>query len=167
MLAYWWKLIKNFEAVSYKDSYITEDEIVDRALEECARKYISKRILRSCTGFASGFGCMRRHFPIRQSSLKMQGAHLCYQQQRPFLCGGRHAGQGPAPCRYHLRGYGGGHNKPHREIFQKALEVSALARRRSSISGIPSPQTLRERQRRGSRLCCLTERVIRPVRGSL
>ena len=52
MLAYWWKLIKNFEAVSYKDSYITE--------------------------------------------------------QRPFLCGGRHAGQGPAPCRYHLRGYGEG-----------------------------------------------------------
>ncbi len=74
MLAYWWKLIKNFEAVSYKDSYITEDEIVDRALEECARKiYISKRILRSCTGFASGFGCMRRHFPIRQSSLKNAG----------------------------------------------------------------------------------------------
>ena len=29
MLAYWWKLIKNFEAVSYKDSYITEDEIVE------------------------------------------------------------------------------------------------------------------------------------------
>lgn len=25
MLAYWWKLIKAYEAVSYKESYITED----------------------------------------------------------------------------------------------------------------------------------------------
>ena len=73
MLAYWWKLIKNFEAVSYKDSYITEDEIVDRHWRSVPGKYISKRILRSCTGFASGFGCMRRHFPIRQSSLKNAG----------------------------------------------------------------------------------------------
>ena len=38
MLAYWWKLIKTFEAVSYKENYITEDEIVDKALEECAAK---------------------------------------------------------------------------------------------------------------------------------
>ncbi|MFU7518175.1 D-serine ammonia-lyase, partial [Clostridium sp. HCS.1] len=38
MLAYWWKLIKTFEAVSYKENYMTEDEIVDKALEECAAK---------------------------------------------------------------------------------------------------------------------------------
>ena len=38
MLAYWWKLIKAYEVVSYKESYITEDEIVDRALAECAEK---------------------------------------------------------------------------------------------------------------------------------
>ena len=38
MLAYWWKLIKYFEAASSGDSFLTQDEIVDRTLEVCEKE---------------------------------------------------------------------------------------------------------------------------------
>ena len=38
MLAYWWKLIKYFEAASSGDSFLTQDEIVDSTLEVCEKE---------------------------------------------------------------------------------------------------------------------------------
>lgn len=55
MLAYWWKLIKAYEAVSYKESYITEDEIVDRALAGVRREDPFERKFRGASQALSAF----------------------------------------------------------------------------------------------------------------
>ncbi len=38
VIALWWKLVKQYEADSYADSYITEDEIVDRLLGDLEKQ---------------------------------------------------------------------------------------------------------------------------------
>jgi putative hydrolase of the HAD superfamily len=126
MLAYWWKLIKNFEAVSYKDSYITEDEIVDRALEECARKIHLKENFEELHRLCQRFWMYAPAFPdsaeffekCRVPIYVISNNGLSYVEE-----GMRDKDLHPAGiiCGDMVRAY-----KPHREIFQKALEVSGL-----------------------------------------
>ena len=126
MLAYWWKLIKNFEAVSYKDSYITEDEIVDRALEECARKIHLKANFEELHRLCQRFWLYAPAFPdsaeffekCRVPIYVISNNGLSYVEE-----GMRDKDLHPAGiiCGDMVRAY-----KPHREIFQKALEVSGL-----------------------------------------
>ena len=126
MLAYWWKLIKNFEAVSYKDSYITEDEIVDRALEEGARKIHLKENFEELHRLCQRFWMYAPAFPdsaeffekCRVPIYVISNNGLSYVEE-----GMRDKDLHPAGiiCGDMVRAY-----KPHREIFQKALEVSGL-----------------------------------------
>ena len=126
MLAYWWKLIKNFEAVSYKDSYITEDEIVDRALEERARKIHLKENFEELHRLCQRFWMYAPAFPdsaeffekCRVPIYVISNNGLSYVEE-----GMRDKDLHPAGiiCGDMVRAY-----KPHREIFQKALEVSGL-----------------------------------------
>ena len=126
MLAYWWKLIKNFEAVSYKDSYITEDEIVDRALEECARKIHLKENFEELHRLCQRFWMYAPAFPdsaeffekCRVPIYVISNNGLSYVEE-----GMRDKDLHPAGiiCGDMVRAY-----KPHREIFQKALEVSGV-----------------------------------------
>ena len=126
MLAYWWKLIKNFEAVSYKDSYITEDEIEDRALEECARKIHLKENFEELHRLCQRFWMYAPAFPdsaeffekCRVPIYVISNNGLSYVEE-----GMRDKDLHPAGiiCGDMVRAY-----KPHREIFQKALEVSGL-----------------------------------------
>ena len=126
MLAYWWKLIKAYEVVSYKESYITEDEIVDRALAECAEKIHLKEnfaeLHRLCQRFwmyAPAFPdtkeffdkCSVRIFVISNNGLSYVEEGMRDKDLHPagIICGDM------------VRAY-----KPHEEIFLKALEVSGL-----------------------------------------
>ena len=126
MLAYWWKLIKAYEAVSYKESYITEDEIVDRALAECAEKIHLKEnfaeLHRLCQRFwmyAPAFPdtkeffdkCSVPIFVISNNGLSYVEEGMWDKDLHPagIICGDM------------VRAY-----KPHEEIFLKALEVSGL-----------------------------------------
>ena len=126
MLAYWWKLIKAYEAVSYKESYITEDEIVDRALAECAEKIHLKenfaelhRLYQRFWMYAPAFPdtkeffdkCSVPIFVISNNGLSYVEEGMLDKDLHPagIICGDM------------VRAY-----KPHEEIFLKALEVSGL-----------------------------------------
>lgn len=37
-LAFWWQRLKQYEAASFGDAFLTQDEIVQRLLEDCARE---------------------------------------------------------------------------------------------------------------------------------
>ena len=124
MLAYWWKLIKAYEAVSYKESYITEDEIVDRALAECAEKMKENfaELHRLCQRFwmyAPAFPDTKEFFDKCSVPIfVISNNGLSYVEE-----GMRDKDLHPAGiiCGDMVRAY-----KPHEEIFLKALEVSGL-----------------------------------------
>lgn len=126
MLAYWWKLIKTFEAVSYKESYITEDEIVDRALKECAEKIHLKedfeelhRLCQRFWAYAPAFPDTKEFFErCRVPIYVISNNGLSYVEE-----GMRDKNLHPVGiiCGDMVRAY-----KPHQEIFLKALEVSGL-----------------------------------------
>ena len=69
MLAYWWKLIKYFEAASSGDSFLTQDEIVDRTLEVCEKEIHLKENFEEIHELC-GSGCMHRLFLIRRNFLR-------------------------------------------------------------------------------------------------
>ncbi|WP_287713482.1 HAD family hydrolase [Blautia sp.] len=126
MLAYWWKLIKAYEAVSYKESYITEDEIVDRALAECAEKIHLKENFAELHSLCQRFWMYAPAFPDTKEFFDkcsvpifvISNNGLSYVEE-----GMRDKDLHPAGiiCGDMVRAY-----KPHEEIFLKALEVSGL-----------------------------------------
>ena len=126
MLAYWWKLIKAYEAVSYKESYITEDEIVDSALAECAEKIHLKenfaelhRLCQRVWMYAPAFPDTKEFFDKCSVPIfVISNNGLSYVEE-----GMRDKDLHPAGiiCGDMVRAY-----KPHEEIFLKALEVSGL-----------------------------------------
>lgn len=126
MLAYWWKLIKAYEAVSYKESYITEDEIVDRALAECAEKIHLKENFAELHRLCQRFWMYAPAFPDTKEFFDkcsvpifvISNNGLSYVEE-----GMRDKDLHPAGiiCGDMVRAY-----KPHEEIFLKALEVSGL-----------------------------------------
>lgn len=126
MLAYWWKLIKAYEAVSYKESYITEDEIVDRALAECAEKIHLKENFAELHRLCQRFWMYAPAFPDTKEFFDkcsvpifvISNNGLTYVEE-----GMRDKDLHPAGiiCGDMVRAY-----KPHEEIFLKALEVSGL-----------------------------------------
>ena len=126
MLAYWWKLIKAYEAVSYKESYITEDEIVDRALAECAEKIHLKENFAELHRLCQRFWMYAPAFPDTKEFFDkcsvpifvISNIGLSYVEE-----GMRDKDLHPAGiiCGDMVRAY-----KPHEEIFLKALEVSGL-----------------------------------------
>lgn len=126
MLAYWWKLIKAYEAVSYKESYITEDEIVDRALAECTEKIHLKENFAELHRLCQRFWMYAPAFPDTKEFFDkcsvpifvISNNGLSYVEE-----GMRDKDLHPAGiiCGDMVRAY-----KPHEEIFLKALEVSGL-----------------------------------------
>ena len=126
MLAYWWKLIKAYEAVSSKVSYITEYEIVDRALAECAEKIHLKENFAELHRLCQRFWMYAPAFPDTKEFFDkcsvpifvISNNGLSYVEE-----GMRDKDLHPAGiiCGDMVRAY-----KPHEEIFLKALEVSGL-----------------------------------------
>lgn len=126
MLAYWWKLIKAYEAVSYKESYITEDEIVDRALAECAEKIHLKENFAELHRLCQRFWMYAPAFPDTKEFFDKCSVPIFVISNNGFSYveeGMRDKDLHPAGiiCGDMVRAY-----KPHEEIFLKALEVSGL-----------------------------------------
>ena len=159
------EMLKRCYRNSYKDSYITEDEIVDRALEECARKIHLKENFEELHRLCQRFWMYAPAFPdsaeffekCRVPIYVISNNGLSYVEE-----GMRDKDLHPAGiiCGDMVRAY-----KPHREIFQKALEVSGLGP--EEVIHIGDSVTSDVAGAAAAGLCCLTERVIRPVRGSL
>ena len=124
MLAYWWNLIKRFEAESSNDSFLTEDEIVDKALETCANEIHLRedfaqlhKLVQRFWMYAPAFSDVKEFFekcPLPIYIISNNG--IPYVEE-----GMRDKGLKPAGiiCGDMVRAY-----KPHRELFLKALEIS-------------------------------------------
>lgn len=123
-LDFWWKKLKELEAQSYQDSFLTEDEIVERILESAVQELHLKENLEElhklCQNFwmyAPAFEDVREFFekcPLPVYVLTNDGVSYIEEAMR-------HKDLHPAGIisGEMVRAY-----KPHREIFEKALEIS-------------------------------------------
>ena len=123
-----WKLIKEYEAQSYGEGFLTEDEIIEKIMDDCARDY----------GLAGDrarmHGIWQRtwvHAPLFDDAARLfercplpiyviTNDGLRYIQASMAEKGLRPAGIVSAET---VRAY-----KPHKEIFEEALRVSGLGR---------------------------------------
>lgn len=128
MLAYWWKLIKYFEAASSGDSFLTQDEIVDRTLEVCEKEIHLKENFEEIHELCRRFWMYAPAFPdtaefFEKCSLPI---YIITNNGLPYVQESmRDKGLNPAGiiCGEMVRAY-----KPHRELFELALQVSGCAR---------------------------------------
>ena len=128
MLAYWWKLIKYFEAASSGDSFLTQDEIVDRTLEVCEKEIHLKENFEEIHELCRRFWMYAPAFPdtaefFEKCSLPI---YIITNNGLPYVKESmRDKGLNPAGiiCGEMVRAY-----KPHRELFELALQVSGCAR---------------------------------------
>ncbi len=123
MIAYWWELLKKYETESYGEHYKTEDEIVDQILETCREKIHLQDNLeelhRLCQRFwvhAPAFEDVQEFFakcPLPIYVISNNG--IAYVEE-----GMKEKGLKPAGiiCGDMVRAY-----KPHRELFEKGLEI--------------------------------------------
>lgn len=124
MVAYWWRLIKKYESNSYGESFKTEDEIVDKILKTCEKEIHLKEDLaqlhRLCQRFwmyAPIFEDVKEFFdkctvPIYVvTNNGMEYVQTAMQKNDLHPAG--------IVCGDMAKAY-----KPHRELFEKALEIS-------------------------------------------
>ncbi|HIR28691.1 MAG TPA: HAD family hydrolase [Candidatus Choladousia intestinigallinarum] len=124
LTAYWWQRLKEFETASYLETFMTEDEIVDKLLEELAKEYhlqenLSElhKLFQNFWMYAPIFEDVKEFFekcPLPIYIVTNNG--IQYIQ----VCMDR-SGLKPAGiiCGDMAKAY-----KPHRELFDKALEIS-------------------------------------------
>lgn len=124
LTTYWWKRLKEFEAASYLDTFTTEDEIVDKLLEELEREHHLQenlpelhKLFQNFWMYAPIFEDVKAFFdkcPLPVYIVTNNG--IQYVQ----VCMDSH-GLHPAGiiCGDMAKAY-----KPHRELFDKALEIS-------------------------------------------
>lgn len=124
LLKEWWGVIKKYEEASYGDSYLTEDEIADRALNFLVDKFQLKADLEKLHRLIQGFWVNAPIFPdVRNFFEKcplpiyiISNNGIQYVDQAMKLNNLSPAG---IVCADMVRAY-----KPHRELFEKALEIS-------------------------------------------
>ncbi len=124
VLRIWWGLIKKYEAQSYAERYITEDEILFRAIHELETEYdfhCDKEEFQALThrfwSKSPAFDDVRPFFEkctlpiylITNNGLEYVRVFL---EDQGLQCAG-------IVCGDMVKAY-----KPHRELFEKALEIS-------------------------------------------
>ena len=127
MLDYWWSHLKKYESESFGDDFLTEDEIVDKLLADCAEELHLQENLEEahelCRRFwmyAPAFEDAKPFFekcPLPIYVITNNGVRYVGE-------GMRDKGLEPAGiiCGDMARAY-----KPHRELFEKALEISGCS----------------------------------------
>ncbi len=120
----WWKLLRQQEEASFQDSYVTEDQIVDRLLD-ILKETIHLRedhqaiheLIRRCWVYAPLFPDTREFFvkcPLPVYVITNNGlSYIKQSMERNCLSPAGIISSDMA------RAY-----KPHRELFQKGLEIS-------------------------------------------
>lgn len=124
VLSYWWKHLKEYEQKSYQETYITEDEIVDRLLEKCEKELGLKddfeqlhRLFQEFWMHAPAFADTKEFFETCSLPIYIISNNGCAYIEESMREKDLHpAGIISGDM---VRAY-----KPHREIFEKALEVS-------------------------------------------
>ncbi len=124
VIAFLWNLIKNYEKKSYGDAYITEDEIVDRALQDCVEKINLKENLEELHTLIQKFWIYAPAFEDAKEFFKRctLPIYVITNNGVQYVEKGMiHKGLKPAGI---ISADMAGAYKPHKELFEKALEVS-------------------------------------------
>lgn len=124
LLKEWWGVIKKLEEASYGDSYLTEDEIADRALQYFVDNFRLRADLEELHRLIQGFWVNAPIFPDVRNFFErcplpiyvISNNGVQYVDQAMKLNNLLPAG---IVCADMVRAY-----KPHRELFEKALEIS-------------------------------------------
>ena len=126
-VALWWKWLKEYEEKSYKETYLTEDEIVDRVLEHLKKDINLRenfeelhRLFQQFWIHAPAFPEVRDFFercPLPIYIISNNGIQYLEKAMED-------KGLTPAGlvCADMVKAY-----KPHRDLFEKALEVSGFS----------------------------------------
>ena len=126
-VALWWKWLKEYEEKSYKETYLTEDEIVDRVLEHLKKDINLRenfeelhRLFQQFWIHAPAFPEVRDFFercPLPIYIISNNGIQYLEKAMED-------KGLTPAGlvCADMVKAY-----NPHRELFEKALEVSGFS----------------------------------------
>ena len=122
----WWGLVKQYENSSFGDSYLTEDEIVDRALLDLVKTFQLKENLAELHRLTQDYWVNAPLFPdVREfyetcplplfviSNNGIQYVEKAMKRNRLCPTG--------IVCADMVRAY-----KPHKELFEKALDVSGF-----------------------------------------
>lgn len=151
----WWGLIKKFETDSYADQYLTEDEILTRAIEvlkqehgltidterfrSLAHKFWSKSpIFEDVKEFFSK--CRQPIYIITNNGSEYVNVFL---QDHDLHCAG-------IICGDMVKAY-----KPHKELFEKALEISGCNASETLHIGDSVSSDVRGAQSMGINACLL------------
>lgn len=124
VLMLWWERLKIYEESSYVETYLTEDEIVDHLLDDLERDIALKDDKRELHRLIQAFWVSAPLFPdVREFFDKCPvPIYIISNNGRQYVEKSM-AGKGLSPagivCADMVRAY-----KPHRELFDKALEVS-------------------------------------------
>ena len=120
----WWSLVKEYEEASYGADYLTEDEIVDKALQKMAGTIHLEEDLGELHQLIQGFWVHAPLFPDVKPFLErcpvpvyvISNNGIQYVEESLKEKGISTAG---IVCADMVRAY-----KPHRELFERALEHS-------------------------------------------
>ncbi len=120
----WWGMVKAYEEASYGADYLTEDEIVDRALQKMADTIHLEEDLGELHRLIQGFWVHAPLFPDVKPFLErcpipvyvISNNGILYVEESLKEKGISTAG---IVCADMVRAY-----KPHRELFERALECS-------------------------------------------
>lgn len=128
IVSYWWKLIKKSEKEYFKDQFISEDEIVTRGLEICREELGLEENMEQLHTLMQKFWVEApvfddaadfvNHCPVPVYIVTNISEKYVAEGLRR---NGIHA-SGGIVCADMARAY-----KPHRELFEKALEVSGCS----------------------------------------
>lgn len=123
-LGLWWKLLKQYEESSYGDSYITEDEIVDRILSDLEEQIQLRDDKEELHELLRGFWVHAPLFPDAEEFFRRcpVPVYVISNNGASYVeLSMREKGLSPAGiiCADMVRAY-----KPRRELFEKALEIS-------------------------------------------
>lgn len=124
LLKEWWEIIKKFEEESYGDSYQTEDEIAVKALKYFVENFQLRADLDELHKMIQGFWVNAPIFPDVKDFFETCGLPIYVISNNGIQYVGKAMeknGLRPAGivCADMVRAY-----KPHRELFDKALEIS-------------------------------------------
>lgn len=123
-VALWWSLVKQYEESCCGETYVTEDAIVDRILDEMAKRIGLRDNARELHALIRGFwvnaplfadaGEFFARCPLPVYLLSNNGAEYIRRAMR-----NKNLHPAGIVCADMVRAY-----KPHRAIFDKALEIS-------------------------------------------
>lgn len=124
ILQLWWTRLKKYEETSYKTSYLTEDQIVDRLLAEFQEEFQLSDNLEELHTLIQNFWVNAPLFPDVKEFCQRCPVPLYVISNNgvPYVEKSmRQKGLSPSGiiCADMVYAY-----KPHREIFEKALEIS-------------------------------------------